>query len=851
MEKMLRKNLNQNGLLSYISLFSGAGVGCFGFRQEDFNCVATNELIERRLNIQHSNQICKYKTGYILGDIRNWITREAIHEEIRRWKEEEGVDEISVLIATPPCQGMSVANHKKRDERVRNSLVVESIKCTIDINPKIFLFENVATFLATFCTDLDGVDKPIKEAIEINLGGKYNIFSEVINFKDYGGSSSRTRTLVIGTRKDLLEITPYDLFPERQEAKTLRVLVGDLKHLSIMGEIDDNDFFHAFKRYERNMLSWIANLKEGESAFDNTDPYKRPHRIINGKMVFNQNKNKDKYRRCYWDKPAPCVHTRNDILASQSTIHPRDDRVFTIRELMRMMTIPDEFRWLDKDLEELNALSQEEKERLLSKEELNIRQCIGEAVPTSVFRQIASKVKTLLLRPKLMESQVQNIISKNHLEILDNLISYIDNNSSGLSYPDLFRISELANAQRQKHAAFYTRQDICYPLIKGLPEFKAKSCVQILEPSVGVGSFIPLLCKKYRDISRVILDVVDIDENALTVLRHLLKYLPIPNNFEINLINEDFLLMRSNGRYDIVIGNPPFGRIKASVDKYREYKSNVTNKQTSNIFSFFLEKAIRLGNHVALISPKSILSTPEFNKTRELLSKLSFVTIIDHGEEGFSHVKIETIGFIINTKKRVLQDNRLRIESNITRKVSYVNQSYVMSDAYPTWLIYRDAFFDQIAGQMEFGTFDVFRDRQITKRLTKPTGRIRVLKSRNISDNQIINIEGYDSYIDSVDDLAVRKYFNKNGLVLVPNLSYYPRAVFLPQNTVVDGSVAILTPKNNAMISKDDMDFYTTQEFRHFYKIARNFGTRSLNVDSNSVFYYGRFKGGTQLKWLY
>ena len=34
--------------LTYISLFSCAGVGCFGLKKAGFECVATNELIERR-----------------------------------------------------------------------------------------------------------------------------------------------------------------------------------------------------------------------------------------------------------------------------------------------------------------------------------------------------------------------------------------------------------------------------------------------------------------------------------------------------------------------------------------------------------------------------------------------------------------------------------------------------------------------------------------------------------------------------------------------------------------------------------------------------------------------------------
>ena len=55
--------------LTYVSLFSSAGVGCYGFKKAGFECVATNELLEKRLNVQKINNKCKYNTGYINGDI--------------------------------------------------------------------------------------------------------------------------------------------------------------------------------------------------------------------------------------------------------------------------------------------------------------------------------------------------------------------------------------------------------------------------------------------------------------------------------------------------------------------------------------------------------------------------------------------------------------------------------------------------------------------------------------------------------------------------------------------------------------------------------------------------------------
>ena len=51
--------------MTYISLFSSAGVGCYGFKMEGFECIATNELIERRLNIQKANKKCKYSSGFL------------------------------------------------------------------------------------------------------------------------------------------------------------------------------------------------------------------------------------------------------------------------------------------------------------------------------------------------------------------------------------------------------------------------------------------------------------------------------------------------------------------------------------------------------------------------------------------------------------------------------------------------------------------------------------------------------------------------------------------------------------------------------------------------------------------
>lgn len=97
----------------------------------------------------------------------------------------------------------------------------------------------------------------------------------------------------------------------------------------------------------------------------------------------------------------PCVHTRNDILSSQNTVHPTDDRVFSIRELMLMMNIPKSFQWSEISESELNNKSLSEKIDYLKKNEINIRQSIGEAIPTVIIQKIAHNIKESLKMQRL------------------------------------------------------------------------------------------------------------------------------------------------------------------------------------------------------------------------------------------------------------------------------------------------------------------------------------------------------------------------------------------------------------------------------------------------------------------
>lgn len=126
---------------------------------------------------------------------------------------------------------------------------------------------------------------------------------------------------------------------------------------------------------------------------------------------------------------------------------------------------------------------------------------------------------------------------------------------------------------------------------------------------------------------------------------------------------------------------------------------------------------------------------------------------------------------------------------------------------------------------MEFNIFSVFRDRQITNTnsiLEKKKGFIRVLKSRNISDDgtEILAIEGYDAYMErtEAEKLAVYKYFNDLNVYLTPNMTYKPRVTKMKPDIIVNGSVAILIPKKPVDLTEYQMKYFSTRSTGNFIK---------------------------------
>ena len=86
---------------------------------------------------------------------------------------------------------------------------------------------------------------------------------------------------------------------------------------------------------------------------------------------------------------------------------------------------------------------------------------------------------------------------------------------------------------------------------------------------------------------------------------------------------------------------------------------------------------------------------------------------------------------------------------------------------------------------------------------------------------------------------------DNESVYMTPNMTYKPRVMKKEKGYVVNGSIAILIPKGNVILTEEQRNYFSTEEFREFYKIARNKQTRSLNIDKTSVFWFGR-----KIKWM-
>ena len=127
MKKMKFKNK-----IKALSLFSNVGMAETYLEELGIDVVVANELLpERGMFYSHLYP----KTNMIVGD----ITNEEVFNKVISAAINAGVE---MVLATPPCQGMSCAGSKDPLDP-RNFLIYYAVEAVKKIKPRFVLFENV------------------------------------------------------------------------------------------------------------------------------------------------------------------------------------------------------------------------------------------------------------------------------------------------------------------------------------------------------------------------------------------------------------------------------------------------------------------------------------------------------------------------------------------------------------------------------------------------------------------------------------------------------------------------------------------------------------------------------------
>jgi len=369
-------------------LFSSAGIGDLGLSANGIDVIASSELIEQRHQLYQANFP---STHCFTGDV--WIHKDQLVDcVLRRLKGEE----LFLVMATPPCQGMSTngvgkllaevraGNRPATDER--NRLIIPTMDVVTALRPRWLVLENVPAMRNTIIISRTGEPINLLDFVTSEMGSEYVGASEVVSCSDYGVPQVRKRLITILTRD--AEGAHYfhrnggTFFPPNSKTKphTLRQAIGHLPALDpFVGPRAHTDFhpLHYVQKMGPEKHWWISSTPEGETAFNNqciadscghagnsahvdrtaADRATSGERsalfcekcgsLLPRPSLMDERTGKRRlikgfhsaYRRMRWDEPARALTRNFPFEASDNKIHPDQHRPLSIYEAMVIQTI--------------------------------------------------------------------------------------------------------------------------------------------------------------------------------------------------------------------------------------------------------------------------------------------------------------------------------------------------------------------------------------------------------------------------------------------------------------------------------------------------------------------------------
>ncbi len=335
-----------------LSLFANVGVAEAYMSDIGVNIRVANELLPERAKFY---QELYPNVNMICGDITNEGVRKNIIEAAIREK-------VNFIIATPPCQGMSVAGNRDPLD-VRNQLIFYAIDVIKKVKPDYILLENVPRLLVSHIKIGEEL-KLIPNYIREELVEYYTFNDETkVKAKDYGVPQLRERNIFLLVKRDV-GITWT--FPIKEKEITLEKAIGHLPELDPMLRegleytLDKFPNFLTKKQMGENVskwhrppihswrqVEWMMHTPTGESATFNKVYY--PQKKDGNAIIAHHNH----YRRLAWNKPCRTITQNNGVISSLCCVHPgqvyfdengnslySNPRVLSIYELLIVTSLP-------------------------------------------------------------------------------------------------------------------------------------------------------------------------------------------------------------------------------------------------------------------------------------------------------------------------------------------------------------------------------------------------------------------------------------------------------------------------------------------------------------------------------
>lgn len=125
----------------------------------------------------------------------------------------EYTGQVDLFVGGSPCQSFSLVGKQRGLEDTRGTLFYEYARLVKEIQPKVFIYENVRAILS------NDNGRTWETITQVFTDLNYNWSYQILNARDYGIPQNRERVFVVGFRSDL-KLEKSFKFPEPKELET-------------------------------------------------------------------------------------------------------------------------------------------------------------------------------------------------------------------------------------------------------------------------------------------------------------------------------------------------------------------------------------------------------------------------------------------------------------------------------------------------------------------------------------------------------------------------------------------------------------------------------------------------------